>query len=266
MVRLESASSIMSQTSAPSVPSYPTPTKSLPLERLPVMSINHISFAVPLPQLTANFFHKVLGFRILKRPVSFESFDGAWICGMGLEIHFIAVPHDRDINLPNRRQALGQDRLQNLEHDKEIDPRNDHLSFLCTDTEVDSPYQIVKRTLSNNDVRYVEREFPKDDLRQVRLSSSSPSVVNHLAHRGIMLTFLSNIFCLVKSCSSASHRVASWLRLAPILSVNELFRKFHSGIDLSTKWWWYHFGIFEIFVRTSDHFRNSWSIAMAIVC
>lgn len=134
-----------------------------PISKLPLVSVNHISFAVPSPKQTAKFFEQVLGFSIITRPQAFKtSFDGAWVCGMGLEIHFIQPITPSPVNL-NRNN----DRLSNIMADIPIDPRNDHLSFLCSDQGPNSPWEQVIYMLEKAKTKYLERSFPQDDLRQV---------------------------------------------------------------------------------------------------
>lgn len=129
---------------------------------LPLTSVNHISFAVPSPRQTADFFHRVLGFKRLPRPQAFEeTFDGAWVCGMGLEIHFIQPTPDAN---PRRHTAAIP-----AEGRKAIDPRSDHLSFLCRrhPDPRQSDWHRVVETLKRCDVDFLERSFPGDNLRQV---------------------------------------------------------------------------------------------------
>lgn len=125
---------------------------STPVGRLPLITINHVSYAVPEPQVTAHFFEQVLGFRRLKRPDSFEkAFDGAWLCGMGVEIHLIQ-PKTADFSGSFPKTIAADD----------IDPRSDHLSFLCNDMDV------VTAALEEWEVKYVESEFRENGMRQVR--------------------------------------------------------------------------------------------------
>lgn len=139
---------------APAPPPAAAPA-SPPHPQLPLTSVNHISFAVPRPQETAAFFQRVLGFARLARPAAFEeTFDGAWVCGMGLEIHFIAGAG------PRARAAR-------------IDPCSDHLSFLSRDAAdpAASDFVRVRDTLAQASVPFLERDFPRDNLRQVRLQT-----------------------------------------------------------------------------------------------
>lgn len=67
------------------------------------------------------FFVQVLGFQRIQRPSSFDSFDGAWVCGLGLEIHFIQKDNISDSS------CRSVSRLDNITSDQPIDPSNDHL-------------------------------------------------------------------------------------------------------------------------------------------
>ncbi|CDF38007.1 unnamed protein product [Chondrus crispus] len=78
---------------------------------------------------------------------------------MGLEIHFIQpTPGAR-----SRRQLVPV-----LLNEKAIDPRSDHLSFLCQWHKIPSrsDWHLVIETLDRHGVEYLERTFPEDDLRQ----------------------------------------------------------------------------------------------------
>lgn len=155
----------MMHSEMPKPPVLAAQTCKLPAVSLPLISVNHISFAVPFPRKTASFFVNVLGFKILKRPDAFEkSFDGAWVCGMGLEVHFIqpTAPSPSATKLHHVH-----DRLLNADPNLPIDPRNDHLSFLCTQGSPNSAWDTIVRMLEEANVRYIERSFPKDDLRQL---------------------------------------------------------------------------------------------------
>ncbi|CAN8077264.1 unnamed protein product [Agarophyton chilense] len=130
-----------------------------PSRALPVLGINHISFAVPQPLHTARFFETVLGFKPLKRPASIaKAVDGAWICGLGLEIHFI---QSTERALLRQRPPAARTRRGT------IDPRNDHVSFLCTDRDGDSDFERIIASLQQDGVEYVTRCFDEDHLKQL---------------------------------------------------------------------------------------------------
>lgn len=120
------------------------------IKPLPILSVNHISFAVPSPIATSKFFQSTLGFRSLPQPDIAAFRTSEWLCGMGLEIHFV------------KRQAISE-RLRQVD----LDPRNDHISFLCPDTGLGSPWGRVVDMLEASDVHFIERQFPDINMRQV---------------------------------------------------------------------------------------------------
>lgn len=125
------------------------------IRNLPLVTVNHISFAVPYPKLTASFFVKVLGFQELNRPPFLDTVDGAWICGLGIELHFIEKKADNLVSRPLTR-------FPSSLCDDPIDTRNDHLSFLSADH-----FDAIVDVLKSFTVKYVVRKFPGEDLRQV---------------------------------------------------------------------------------------------------
>ncbi|PXF45420.1 hypothetical protein BWQ96_04835 [Gracilariopsis chorda] len=138
-----------------------------PRKALPLLAVNHISFAVPQPRQTANFFEKVLGFKRLRRPAAIaDRVDGAWVCGMGLEIHFV---EPSECNLARKaRRAHSR---------KGIDTRNDHLSFLCTDDTEDSGFERIMQTLEQSNVEYATYAFPEDNLKQLFFCEPSSGIL-----------------------------------------------------------------------------------------
>lgn len=111
--------------------------------------------AVPNPQRTANFFQQVLGFRRLRRPPSFDVFDGAWLCGLGMEIHLIQQRTNR------AAPSLGDN----------LDPRADHISFLTPDID------IVSCELKKRQVKYAQSEFQADGIRQLFFREPSSAIL-----------------------------------------------------------------------------------------
>jgi hypothetical protein len=85
----------------------------------------------------------VLGFTRIERPQAFD-FDGAWLCGKGIEVHLIQSEDAAEATPP-------------------LDPKSDHLSFLCDDM------LLVQRVLQDYGVDFVRQTFHEDDLRQVCL-------------------------------------------------------------------------------------------------
>lgn len=147
-------------------PASHTLPPSLP-SKLPLRSINHITYAVPHPSITASFFERVLGFRRLPRPETFKV-DGAWICGMGVEIHFILQP-------PNSYPRASR---TTYSADEPLNPCADHLSFLCPYSE-DNPHDwnLVLKTLRGADIQLLERHFEERDLHQVFFKDPSSGLV-----------------------------------------------------------------------------------------
>lgn len=109
---------------------------------------------MPNPSNTAAFFEQVLGFRRLRRPPSFDSFDGAWLCGLGMEVHLI------------QQRTNISDRIAN-----ELDPRADHISFLTPDID------LVSCELRKRNVKYVQNEFEADAIRQLFFREPSSGIL-----------------------------------------------------------------------------------------
>ncbi|CAG9460970.1 unnamed protein product [Pedinophyceae sp. YPF-701] len=98
---------------------------------LQARAINHISRVVTDVRKTANFYQRVLGFKEVVRPSSFN-FNGAWLHGCGVGLHLIQ-------GKPTERPA-------------EIIPKSDHTSF-----QVDMHLHQVEDILSQLDMRYVKQ-------------------------------------------------------------------------------------------------------------
>ncbi|CAG9465382.1 unnamed protein product [Pedinophyceae sp. YPF-701] len=98
---------------------------------LRVRAINHISRIVRDVRATANFYKRILGFREVVRPSTFN-FSGAWLHGCGVGLHLIQGE-------PVAREA-------------EVIPKSDHLSF-----QVDMPLASVEEVLTSLDMRYVKQ-------------------------------------------------------------------------------------------------------------
>lgn len=145
-----------------------------PRKALPLLAVNHISFAVPQPRQTATFFESVLGFRRLRRPAAIASrVDGAWVCGMGLEIHFVQ-PSERNLTRKSRAAAAAAAAHNGGDA---IDTRNDHLSFLCTDEREDSAFERIIQTLQQSNVQFATYLFPEDDLKQIFFCEPSSGIL-----------------------------------------------------------------------------------------
>jgi len=124
---------------------------------LPLVQVNHVSYAVPSPLITARFFEKVLGFKRLRRPLSFETdFDGAWLCGLGMEVHLIQETE----NAPSPPSSPTT---------KTLDPRANHISFLTEN--IDTVIVALKR----RNVSF--EEFAPDDIRQLFFKEPSSGIL-----------------------------------------------------------------------------------------
>lgn len=160
----------------------PLPHHTPLLSKVPLRTFNHISYAVPSPIETANFFEHVLGFNRIPRPTELNSeAEGAWICGMGVEIHFIlqlpnSLPRGLDVN------------------SAPINTRADHLSFLCPFSEVH--WNAVRDTLKSAGIQFVDRTLPTRDLHQVSGFEQRRSVMGvnvHFRRRSVFSIHILNL-------------------------------------------------------------------------
>ncbi|CAM6046284.1 unnamed protein product [Sphagnum compactum] len=81
-------------------------------------SVNHISRNCVDLDKSVEFYENVLGFKPIKRPGSF-GFAGAWLYNYGMGVHLLQVEEDIELAIQNRN--------------REINPRDDHISFQCED-------------------------------------------------------------------------------------------------------------------------------------
>eukprot|EP00253_Pinus_taeda_P011838 PITA_11838 len=100
---------------------------------LPLSSLNHVSFVCKSVTTSTQFYEAVLGFRLVKRPSSFD-FEGAWLFNYGIGIHLLQCqPSDA---LPERT---------------EINPRDNHISFQSPDVAK------VEKALQESNIKYEKR-------------------------------------------------------------------------------------------------------------
>ncbi|XP_010271473.1 PREDICTED: uncharacterized protein LOC104607514 isoform X1 [Nelumbo nucifera] len=99
---------------------------------LPLFSLNHVSFLCKSVTETAKFYQEVLGFVLIKRPSSFD-FEGAWLFNYGIGIHLLQCNSVNDVR---KKPPF-------------INPKDNHISFQCTDVEV------VKKKLEEMGMEYV---------------------------------------------------------------------------------------------------------------
>lgn len=100
---------------------------------LPLLSLNHVSLVCKSVESSSRFYKDVLGFQLIKRPSSFD-FEGAWLFNYGVGIHLLQCNSVDD--LPKKA---------------EINPRDNHISFQCTDI------GIVERRLEDINMKYEKR-------------------------------------------------------------------------------------------------------------
>ncbi|KAK4757496.1 hypothetical protein SAY87_018797 [Trapa incisa] len=85
---------------------------------LPLLLLNHVSFACRSVKESARFYEDVLGFVLIKRPSSFD-FEGAWLFNHGIGIHLIELEPP---SLPPKKTR--------------INPKDCHISFQCSNTDL----------------------------------------------------------------------------------------------------------------------------------
>ncbi|XP_028780653.1 uncharacterized protein LOC114761975 [Neltuma alba] len=113
-------------------------------EALPLLSLNHVSLLCRSVWDSVRFYEDVLGFVLIKRPSSFK-FNGAWLYNYGIGIHLIENPDSEDVFDACMNEV------------RPINPRDNHISFQCTDVE------LVKRRLEELGMRYVTAVVEGDE-------------------------------------------------------------------------------------------------------
>ncbi|XP_057968118.1 glyoxylase I 4-like [Malania oleifera] len=103
-------------------------------QALPLLSLNHVSLLCRSVWDSVRFYEDVLGFCLIRRPSSFD-FNGAWLFNYGFGIHLLENPSDDDSCTINQSRP--------------INPKDNHISFQCTDVE------LVKKRLREMGIKYV---------------------------------------------------------------------------------------------------------------
>ncbi|KAI3675943.1 hypothetical protein L1987_85539 [Smallanthus sonchifolius] len=98
-------------------------------QKLPLLSLNHVSFICRSVRASVKFYSDVLGFVLIRRPSSFD-FEGAWLFNDGIGIHLLEVE-----SAPTKKEV--------------INPKDNHISFQCTDMDL-----IIKK-LEKLGIKYV---------------------------------------------------------------------------------------------------------------
>ncbi|XP_010263898.1 PREDICTED: uncharacterized protein LOC104602042 [Nelumbo nucifera] len=118
---------------------------------LPFLSLNHVSFLCKSVTETAKFYQEVLGFVLVKRPSSFD-FEGAWLFNYGIGIHLLQCDSVDDV----------------LQKPSIIKPKDNHISFQCTDVE------LVKRKLEEMGMKYVTAVDEEGEIKVDQLFFHDP--------------------------------------------------------------------------------------------
>ncbi|XP_059654354.1 glyoxylase I 4 [Cornus florida] len=119
-------------------------------QQLPLMALNHISRLCRCVKESVDFYTKVLGFVLIKRPKAFH-FDGAWLFNYGVGIHLV---HSED--------------EERLAHSDDLDPMDNHISFQCEDIEAveqklkELKIKYMKRTVEDENGTALDQLFFKD--------------------------------------------------------------------------------------------------------
>ncbi|XP_030518906.1 glyoxylase I 4-like [Rhodamnia argentea] len=110
-------------------PSYPSTPASGHQPKLPLLSLNHVSFVCRSVAESVRFYERVLGFVLIKRPSSFD-FEGAWLFNYGIGIHLLEAD-----DVQTKKGA--------------INPKDNHISFQCSDM------KLVMKKLEAMNMEYV---------------------------------------------------------------------------------------------------------------
>ncbi|KAJ9685568.1 hypothetical protein PVL29_017561 [Vitis rotundifolia] len=107
---------------------------------LPPMALNHVSRLCRSVKESIDFYVKVLGFVLIRRPQVLH-FDGAWLFNYGVGIHLVQAKEEDYCRLPDR------------DH---LDPMDNHISFQCEDMEA------MEQRLKDFNIKYMKRTI-KDE-------------------------------------------------------------------------------------------------------
>uniref|UniRef100_A0A7N0TWR9 VOC domain-containing protein n=1 Tax=Kalanchoe fedtschenkoi TaxID=63787 RepID=A0A7N0TWR9_KALFE len=122
---------------------------SLSPSKMPFLSLNHVSFVCSSLQKSIRFYVDVLGFVMIKRPSSFD-FEGAWLFSNGIGIHL----------LESEKAAKSKK--------TRINPKDNHISFQCTDME------LIKRKLKQHSLEYVTAVVEESGIKVDQLFFHDP--------------------------------------------------------------------------------------------
>ncbi|KAL5216116.1 hypothetical protein ABZP36_007517 [Zizania latifolia] len=91
------------------------------LAAVPLVRLNHVSFQCTSVEDSVEFYRRVLGFELVKRPASLD-FKGAWLHKYGMGIHLL-----------HRGGAAGCSDVVPTRPPAAINPKGNHISFQCSD-------------------------------------------------------------------------------------------------------------------------------------
>ncbi|KAG5000843.1 hypothetical protein AAZX31_08G208300 [Glycine max] len=117
---------------------------------LRLQSVNHISLICRSVEQSMDFYQNVLGFYPIRRPGSLD-FDGAWLFGYGIGIHLLEAENPE--NLPKK---------------KEINPKDNHISFQCESMEP------VEKKLKEMEIDYVRATVEEGRIQVDQLFFHDP--------------------------------------------------------------------------------------------
>ncbi|KAL2511834.1 Lactoylglutathione lyase/glyoxalase I family protein [Abeliophyllum distichum] len=109
-------------------------------KKLPLLSLNHVSFLCKSVKISVQFYEQVLGFVLIKRPSSFD-FEGAWLFNHGIGIHLLKAAENI---VPDKKEK--------------INPKDNHISFQCSNME------LIIQKLEEMKIEYVTTVIKEGDI------------------------------------------------------------------------------------------------------
>uniref|UniRef100_A0A0D9W7N3 VOC domain-containing protein n=1 Tax=Leersia perrieri TaxID=77586 RepID=A0A0D9W7N3_9ORYZ len=106
---------------------------------VPLVRLNHVSFQCTSVENSVDFYRRVLGFELIKRPESLN-FKGAWLYKYGMGIHLL------------QRGDAAECSIIQTNPPPKINPMGNHISFQCSDME------LMKKRLQAMDREFIVRE------------------------------------------------------------------------------------------------------------
>ncbi|XP_024020640.1 uncharacterized protein LOC21401422 [Morus notabilis] len=119
----------LGEINANDIESWRSNTRTNLSSKMPLLSLNHVSFVCKSVSNSARFYEQVLGFVLIKRPSSFK-FEGAWLFNYGIGIHLL-----ESNTIPPKKG-------------KKINPKDNHISFQCSDM------KLVMQKLEEMNIEY----------------------------------------------------------------------------------------------------------------